>query len=105
MLDATQWELVIGTAVIIGAPLVTWGLGKVPQTRAWMRRMAVEGYAYLDKVKADVPAAGMEAWQAAYDGLDAVIQALADDEITASELRHMGKHAAELVLAVKKLIV
>jgi hypothetical protein len=104
-MDAIQIELAVAAVILIAAPLITWGLGKVPQTRNWIRKYAVEGYNYLDKVKDQVPEAGMEAWQAAYDELDAVIDAFGDDEITAKELRHIAVHAFELVMAVKNMVV
>lgn len=104
-MDATQIEIAVAVALLIGAPLLTWGLGQIPKTRNWIRKYAVEGYNYLDKVKDQVPEAGLPCWQAAYNGLDAVIDAFGDDEMTAKELRHIAVHAFELVLAVKKLVV
>lgn len=104
-MDTLQIELIIAAALLVGAPLLTWGLGQVPQTRNWIRKYAVEGYNYLDKVKDDVPESGKEVWQAAYDGLDAVIDAFGDDEMTAKEMRHIAVHAFELVMVVKGLVV
>jgi hypothetical protein len=103
-MDETQIVLLVAGAFIAGAPLITWGLGRIPQTRAWIRRYAIEGYNYLDKIKTEVPEAGMPAWQAAYDSLDAIIDAFGDDVITAKELRHISMHGFDLVVEVRKLV-
>jgi hypothetical protein len=94
----------ISAALFVGAAVGTYILPKVPGAKAWILNICVKGYAYLDSVKADVPEEAMPTWQAAYDELDAIIEALGDDKLTAGEIRHCGKHAIELILSVKKLV-
>lgn len=103
-MDTTQ-SIVVGTAAVlllsyIGSQLLV----RYPGTRAWVQNVAVKGYNYLDSVKDDVPPEAKAIWDAAYRGCDAIVDAFADDKLTAKELKRIGYEGLRLVNEVRKLI-
>ena len=102
-MDTAQSIVVGAIAVLALAYIGTQLMIRYPGTRTWIRQRAIEGYNYLDKVKEDVPAECTSIWQAAYDGLDAIVDAFADDELTGKEIRRIAYEGLRLVNEVRRI--
>ncbi len=104
-MDTVETAALMGVGFLAASYVGSQVLVRFPGTRAWIRTKAIEGYNYLDKIKEDVPPELLPSWQAAYDGLDAVVDAFADDELSAGELRRIGYEGVRLVNEVRKIFV
>lgn len=93
-----------GAAMVLAAYVGSQLMVRMPWTRAWIQDQAVKGYNYLDAVKDDVPPEAKAIWDAAYRGCDAIVDAFADDTLTAKELKRIGYEGLRLVNEVRKLV-
>lgn len=103
-MDTTQSIVMGAAAVLLLSYVGSQLLVRYPGTRAWVQNVAVKGYNYLDSVKDDVPQEGRGIWDAAYGGCDAIIDAFADDRLTAKELKRIGYEGLRLVNEVRKFV-
>lgn len=103
-MDTTQSIVVAAAVVLVLSYAGSQILVRYPGTRAWVQNIAVKGYNYLDKIKEDIPPEAKGIWDAAYRGCDVIVDAFADDELTAKEIKRIGYEGLRLVNEVRKLV-
>lgn len=93
-----------GAAMVLAAYVGSQLMVRMPWTRAWIQDQAVKGYNYLDAVKDDVPESYRPAWENAYDALDAVVDAFADEQLTVKEIKQILMPGMALIAEIKRIV-
>lgn len=102
-MDTTTKILIGAAGVAVASYAGTQLMIRYPGAKAWLEKILIEAYAYLDKHKDEIPEEAKGVWKAAYAFCDSTLQAIADGKLSWAESRKAGLQIIVLVNEVRKL--